>query len=120
MDMVSEGYLGTLQQSLEEGRIPLSDIDRACRLVLEAKFKLGLFDDPYRYCDPQRAATQIYTPAHRAEARRIAGESFVLLKTKATCCRSGARERSPWSARWPLRARTCPARGASLPTSRSR
>ena len=82
MDMVSEGYLGTLQQSLEEGRIPLSDIDRACRLVLEAKFKLGLFDDPYRYCDPQRAATQIYTPAHRAEARRIAGESFVLLKNE--------------------------------------
>ena len=80
MDMVSEGYLGTLQKSLEEGRIPLADIDRACRLVLEAKFKLGLFDDPYRYCDPQRAATQIYTPAHRAEARRIAGESFVLLK----------------------------------------
>ena len=82
MDMVSEGYLGTLQQSLEEGRIPLSDIDRACRLVLEAKFKLGLFDAPYRYCDPQRAATQIYTPAHRAEARRIAGESFVLLKNE--------------------------------------
>lgn len=80
MDMVSEGYLGTLQKSLEEGRIPLADIDRACRLVLEAKFKLGLFDDPYRYCDPQRAATQIYTPAHCAEARRIAGESFVLLK----------------------------------------
>ena len=115
MDMVSEGYLGTLQQSLEEGRIPLSDIDRACRLVLEAKFKLGLFDDPYRYCDPQRAATQIYTPAHRAEARRIAGESFVLLKNEGD-----VRERSPWSARWPLRARTCPARGASLPTSRSR
>lgn len=50
--------------------------------MLEAKFKLGLFDDPYRYCDPQRAATQIYTPAHRAEARRIAGESFVLLKNE--------------------------------------
>lgn len=80
MDMVSEGYLGTLEQSLEEGRIPMADIDRACRLILEAKYKLGLFDDPYRYCDPQRAATQIYTPAHRAEARRIAGESFVLLK----------------------------------------
>lgn len=80
MDMVSEGYLGTLEQSLEEGRIPMADIDRACRVILEAKYKLGLFDDPYRYCDPQRAATQIYTPAHRAEARRIAGESFVLLK----------------------------------------
>ncbi|WP_417012791.1 beta-glucosidase BglX [Alistipes sp.] len=80
MDMVSEGYLGTLEQSLEEGRIPMADIDRACRLILEAKYKLGLFDDPYRYCDPQRAATRIFTPEHRAEARRIAGESFVLLK----------------------------------------
>ena len=80
MDMVSEGYLGTLEQSLEEGRIPMADIDRACRLILEAKYKLGLFDDPYRYCNPQRAATRIFTPEHRAEARRIAGESFVLLK----------------------------------------
>ena len=78
MDMVSEGYLGTLQQSLEEGRIPLSDIDRACRLVLEAKFKLGLFDDPYRYCDPQRAATQIYTP-HTAPRRAVS-------RARASCC----------------------------------
>ena len=82
MDMVSEGFLGTLEQSLAEGRIPMADIDRACRLVLEAKYKLGLFDDPYRYCDPERAAARIYTPEHRAEARRIAGESFVLLKNE--------------------------------------
>ena len=82
MDMVSEGFLGTLEQSLEEGRIPMSDIDRACRLILEAKYKLGLFDDPYRYCDAKRAATRIYTPEHRAEARRIATESFVLLKNE--------------------------------------
>ena len=83
MDMVSEGFLGTLEQSLEEGRIPMSDIDRACRLILEAKYKLGLFDDPYRYCDAKRAATRIYTPEHRAEARRIATESFVLLKNES-------------------------------------
>ncbi len=82
MDMVSEGFLGTLEQSLKEGRIPMSDIDRACRLILEAKYKLGLFDDPYRYCDAKRAATRIYTPEHRAEARRIATESFVLLKNE--------------------------------------
>lgn len=82
MDMVSEGFLGTLEQSLKEGRIPMSDIDRACRLILEAKYKLGLFDDPYRYCDTERAATRIYTPEHRAEARRIATESFVLLKNE--------------------------------------
>jgi len=80
MDMVSEGFLGTLERSLESGRVSQADVDRACRLVLEAKYKLGLFDDPYRYCDVRRAAERIYTPEHRAEARRIAAESFVLLK----------------------------------------
>lgn len=82
MDMVSEGYLSTLEESLASGRVGAADIDRACRLILEAKYKLGLFDNPYRYCDPQRAATRIYTPEHRAEARRIAAESFVLLKNE--------------------------------------
>lgn len=82
MDMVSEGYLQTIDASLKSGRAKVADIDRACRLILEAKYKLGLFDDPYRYCDPQRAAKQIYTPEHRAEARRIAAESFVLLKNE--------------------------------------
>lgn len=82
MDMVSEGFLGTLKQSLEEGRVSMEEIDRACRRILEAKYRLGLFDDPYRYCDARRAATQVYTPEHRAEARRIAAESFVLLKNE--------------------------------------
>ncbi len=83
MDMVSEGYLGTLKRSLAEKRITEADIDRACRRILEAKYRLGLFDDPYRYCDPRRAARDIYTDAHRAEARRTAAESFVLLKNEA-------------------------------------
>lgn len=82
MDMVSEGFLGTLKKSLDEKRISLQDIDRACRRILEAKYKLGLFEDPYRYCDSRRAATQVYTPEHCAEARRIAAESFVLLKNE--------------------------------------
>lgn len=80
MDMVSEGFLKTLKASLAEGRVSEADIDLACRRILEAKYKLGLFDDPYKYCDPNRAATEIYTPEHRAEARRTAAESFVLLK----------------------------------------
>lgn len=82
MDMVSEGFLGTVERSIAAGRLSEADVDRACRRILEAKYKLGLFDDPYRYCDPKRAASQIYTPEHRAEARRIAGESFVLLKNE--------------------------------------
>lgn len=84
MDMVSEGFLRTLKESLAAGRITESDIDQACRRVLEAKYKLGLFDDPYRYCDPKRAAREVYTEAHRAEARRTAAESFVLLKNEGT------------------------------------
>lgn len=82
MDMVSDGFRGTLQKSLQEGKVTQSDIDTACRRILEAKFKLGLFDDPYRYCDLKRPAREIYTAEHRAEARRIATESFVLLKNE--------------------------------------
>ncbi|WP_050699708.1 beta-glucosidase BglX [Dysgonomonas sp. BGC7] len=79
MDMVSEG-LQTLGKSLKEGKVTQDQIDQACRRVLEAKYKLGLFADPYKYCDVNRAKKEIYTPEHRAVARKIASESFVLLK----------------------------------------
>jgi beta-glucosidase len=80
MDMVGEGFLTTLQKSLQQGKVTLQQIDFACRKILEAKYKLGLFDDPYRYCDPNRAKTEIFTDASRREARNIAAQSFVLLK----------------------------------------
>ena len=80
MDMVSEGLLKTLPKSLDEGKIKMNQIDAACRRILEAKYKLGLFDDPYKYCNKERAEKEIYTPEHRAIARKIAAESFVLLK----------------------------------------
>lgn len=83
MDMVSEGFLQTLNQSLDEGHVSLKDIDLACRRILEAKYKLGLFENPYKYCDVDRAKKEIYTEAHRAAARKIASESFVLLKNEA-------------------------------------
>lgn len=79
MDMVSEG-LATVGKSLREGKVTQAEIDQACRRVLEAKYKLGLFADPYKYCDVNRAKTEVYTPEHRAVARKIASESFVLLK----------------------------------------
>lgn len=82
MDMVSEGFLLTTKKSLEEGKITQADIDRACRRILEAKYKLGLFDDPYKYCDVSRPKKEIYTKEHRAVAREIAAESFVLLKNE--------------------------------------
>ena len=82
MDMVGEGFLTTLKKSLKEGKVTQAQIDAACRRILEAKYKLGLFDDPYRYCDEQRAKTEIFTDANRKEAREIAAQSFVLLKNK--------------------------------------
>ena len=80
MDMNSDGFIGTLRQSLAEGRIREADIDRACRRILEAKYKLGLFEDPFRYFDETRRERDIYTPAHRAFARQVAQECQVLLK----------------------------------------
>lgn len=80
MDMVSEGFLTTLKKSLTEGKVTLKQIEDACRRILEAKYKLGLFEDPYRYCDDERARTEILSDAHRKAAREIAARSFVLLK----------------------------------------
>ncbi len=82
MDMVGEGFLTTLKQSLKEGKVTQKDIDNACRLILEAKYELGLFEDPYRYCNSARIPTDVYTPDHIAKARAIAAESFVLLKNQ--------------------------------------
>jgi beta-glucosidase len=82
MDMVGEGFLTTLKKSLQEGKITQKDIDDACRGILEAKYKLGLFEDPYRYCDIERSKTDIYTPGNLKAAREIAAESFVLLKNQ--------------------------------------
>jgi beta-glucosidase len=80
MDMVSEGFLNTLKQSLKEGKVTERQIDKACRLVLEAKYKLGLFSDPYRRMSNERASKEILSDDHRKFAREIAAHSFVLLK----------------------------------------
>ncbi|MBL7965755.1 MAG: beta-glucosidase BglX [Prolixibacteraceae bacterium] len=80
MDMVSDGLLTTLEASLKEGKITQQQIDQACRRILEAKYKLGLFDDPYRYCDVNRSKTEVFTPENRQVAREIAAQTFVLLK----------------------------------------
>ena len=80
MDMNSDGFVGTLRKSLDEGRVSEADIDRACRRILEAKYKLGLFEDPFRYLDPSRKAAQTWTEENRAFARELARECQVLLK----------------------------------------
>jgi beta-glucosidase len=80
MDMVGEGFLNTMKKSIQEGKVTLAQINKACERILISKYQLGLFDDPYRYCNEQRSATEVFTAANRAEARRIAAQSFVLLK----------------------------------------
>ncbi|RZK86846.1 MAG: beta-glucosidase, partial [Pedobacter sp.] len=82
MDMVGEGFLGTLKKSLAEKKVGIEQINRACRLILQAKYKLGLFENPYKFCDPKRAETEVFTPQNRQASREIAAESFVLLKNQ--------------------------------------
>lgn len=82
MDMVGEGLLTTIKQSMKEGKITMAQVDAACRRILEAKYKLGLFSDPYKYCDENRAKTEVFTAEHRAIARSTAAQSFVLMKNQ--------------------------------------
>ena len=80
MDMCSNAFIKQLANLVKNGRVSQEDIDTACRRVLEAKYKLGLFDDPYRFCEPKRLKTDLYTAEHRKAARDMAAETFVLLK----------------------------------------
>ena len=77
MDMVSETFLNTLKDKNCK-----KVIDQACRRVLEAKYKLGLFDDPYKFCDLDREKTDVYTETNLQVAEQMAQKSFVLLKNK--------------------------------------
>ena len=99
MDMVSEGFVGTLMKSIKEGKVRMGTLNTACRRILEAKYKLGLFDNPYKYCDVNRPKRDIFTKEHRDAARKIAGESFVLLKNApATAQPLAAHSSSPVTA----------------------
>ncbi|HLX94056.1 MAG TPA: beta-glucosidase BglX [Puia sp.] len=80
MDMVSEGFLTTLKKSLQEGRVKEETINQACRRILEAKYKLGLFDNPYRRMDEARASRELLSAGHRKASRETAARTMVLLK----------------------------------------
>lgn len=82
MDMVAKGFIGTLEQSLANGQVTMADINQACRRVLEAKYKLGLFNDPYKYVRVKNRNQYVYTAANRKAARNLAAETFVLLKNE--------------------------------------
>ena len=80
MDMMSGAYRRFLKELVIEGKIDEKMINEACRKILIAKFKLGLFDDPYRYSNEQREEEIIYSPEFLESARKIASKSSVLLK----------------------------------------
>jgi beta-glucosidase len=82
MDMESRAYIGQLAQLVQSGRVKVALIDDAVRRILRVKFALGLFDDPYRYCDPQREKQMLLAPAHLEKARDVARKSIVLLKNQ--------------------------------------
>jgi beta-glucosidase len=80
MDMVGEGYVTYLKKLVQEGKLLEKLVDNSCRKILEVKYDLGLFEDPYRYCDLNRSKTEVFSKTHRSISREIAAESFVLLK----------------------------------------
>ncbi len=83
MDMESNAYRGNLAQLVADKKVPLALLDDAVRRVLRKKFELGLFDDPYRFSDPQREQTALNNPLNRQAARDMAAKSIVLLKNSA-------------------------------------
>ncbi|MBR3501180.1 MAG: beta-glucosidase BglX [Bacteroidales bacterium] len=82
MDMVAEALFTQTIPGIRNGEVSRKTLDRAVRRVLEAKYKLGLFDDPYKFCREEEAARILYSDENRAVARRISGESYVLLRNE--------------------------------------
>jgi beta-glucosidase len=80
MDMVSEVYVKNLEQLIKDGKIKIEEVNVACRRILEAKYKLGLFSDPYKFVNEGRATETLFKDEYRAAARAIARKSLVLLK----------------------------------------
>ena len=80
MDMQGAVFMENMVKSVEEGRVSQANIDRAVRRVLEMKYRLGLFEDPYRYADEARQEATLYKPEFLEAARDVARKSMVLLK----------------------------------------
>ena len=80
MDMQGGVYMNHLKTLIDEGKVSERDVTEAARAILKIKYKLGLFEDPYRYCDANREKTDILTPANKDAARDMARKSMVLLK----------------------------------------
>ena len=80
MDMESRCYKNTLMQLVKDKKISVALIDDAVKRILTKKFELGLFDDPYKFCNAKREQEQLNNPEHAIAARKIAAKSIVLLK----------------------------------------
>ncbi len=82
MDMESNAYRYNLAQLVKEKKLPIAWIDDAVKRILHKKFELGLFDDPFKYCNSEREQVELNNPEHRKAARDIASKSIVLLKNE--------------------------------------
>jgi beta-glucosidase len=82
MDMVGQAFLLNLKKAVEKGEVPEEQINKAVYRILDAKYELGLFDDPYRYCNKEREQNEIMTSEQLAFAQEVAEKSMVLLKNE--------------------------------------
>ncbi len=82
MDMESNAYRYHLAELVKENEVPIALIDDAVKRILRKKFELGLFDNPYKYSNPEREQAALNNPEHRKAARDIAAKSIVLLKNE--------------------------------------
>ncbi len=83
MDMESKVSVQYIPELYKEKKITMAQIDEAVGKILTQKFKLGLFDNPYKFCNPENEKNNIFTPENRAIAKKAAEESIVLLKNEA-------------------------------------
>lgn len=80
MDMEGRAYEESLEQLVKDNKVDVALIDDAVKRILRVKFQLGLFDDPYKYCNAEREKNEVYTTEHQNISRDIAKKSIVLLK----------------------------------------
>ena len=84
MDMESNAYRNNLAQLVKEKKVSMALIDDAVKRILRKKFELGLFENPYKYCNPEREQAELNNPEHTKSAREIAAKSIVLLKNETS------------------------------------
>lgn len=80
MDMEAKAYVTHLAESVRKGKVEEKYIDEAVKRILQVKYELGLFDDPYKYCDEQREKDRLYHKEHLEGVLEMAKKSIVLLK----------------------------------------